>query len=116
MKLNKKLKLNIRSKEWTMVLMDVDSYHKKNGEDSRAITHIEEHEVYFNTDYLTLPIIRHEITHVFVESYSHYNVEYTNDQLEEVLCSIVEYYYHELDKISRQIYKHFKKYIKKRSK
>lgn len=111
--MKKELKLDIRSKEWKIVLFDLDSYHTEHGEDSRAITLIEDHEVHFNVDYLTLPVIRHELTHVFIESYSHYNVEYTNDQLEEVLCSINEYYYDALGKLSKKIYNHFKRYAKK---
>lgn len=114
MKLCKKLKLEIRSKQWTFFLYDTDTYHKLVGADSRALTEVEKHEVYFSPEYLTLPVIRHELIHVFIESYSHYNVEFTNDQLEEVFCSIIEYYYESIDEIANKISNHFKKFIKKR--
>lgn len=104
----KKIKIDIRGQKWNVYLFTLENYHSELGEDSRAITEVENFDMYFSEDYLTLPIIRHELTHAMIESYAHYNAELTNPQLEEILCTIMEVYYEYIQELALTIFKKLK--------
>jgi hypothetical protein len=64
----KKFKYNILGEYWEIQLLKPESYIALHGDDSLAITDIDDKIVYFRTDELHYKNIVHEINHTYLES------------------------------------------------
>lgn len=80
------LKDVIKGHEWTFHAQTSNTYSRKHGSDSHAITYTHDREVYFNIDSLAPDYVRHEIFHAYVASSSINSADLDKDQMEE-LCA-----------------------------
>lgn len=107
------LKLKIKDITWTVHLMGKSSYIKAakchDVLDSRAFTAFDPNVVYFSKEHFTLPIIVHELTHVYFHSclVGNTSIFMNKNNIEEVAATIFEYHLEEFRDNAHLIYKHF---------
>lgn len=102
-KVKKSLKILIKGVEWTVYVQPNLSYIRQHGNDSGAITYINDKDIFFNSDHVNTGYIRHELTHAFVASSGINSSSLDQDQFEELFCEIVEEHYHDIGSLTDKI-------------
>lgn len=99
----KSLKISIKGLEWTIYSQSNMSYVRKHGNDSGAITYLQDREVFFNSGHFNPGYVRHELLHCYIASSGTNSSNLTKDQLEELCCEIVEEHYFEIGALADKI-------------
>lgn len=89
-------RIKIKGIEWTFRLLSDSSFIKKHGKAVRAVTMPEENLVEISKIYLCKSVILHELMHVFFDTCLITDSDLKKDQVEEVMCKIVEQHYTEI--------------------
>lgn len=104
---NKIFLFKIKGKEWKARCYAPRTYTKMHGSDSAAITVMSDRELHFNTKYLSLDYIQHELWHAFTYE-SNTNSSYlSNDQMEELSATIFSNHGLEIIALSIEIQQQF---------
>jgi hypothetical protein len=74
--------------EWVIYLQTPSTYKRMHGSDSEGITYPGDREIYFNKDYFTPAVVRHELMHCYHGSSPTSSSALKADQKEEESCEI----------------------------
>lgn len=82
----------VRGREWKVFVYTVEEYRKiEDVGDSHALTDTDLREFYFQTKWLDLPTIRHEVVHAFVKECHVESANLQGAQMEELLADFFAY-------------------------
>lgn len=89
------MKLKIKDVEWEFKVLPKRTYEKENGKTSYALTVMEDKIVEFHEDYVNIPIILHELAHVYFTSCCTISSsDYTKAEIvEEIFAEIWQYHF-----------------------
>jgi len=86
--MSKTLTVKIMGVDWVVHLQSNTAYKRMHGSDSEGIPYPGDREVYFNKDYFTPAVVRHELMHCYHASSPTSSSSLTADQKEEESCEI----------------------------
>lgn len=73
---------------WVVYLQSYTAYKKMHGSDSEGITYPGDREIYFNKNYFTPAVVRHELFHAYHASSPTSSSSLDADQKEEESCEL----------------------------
>lgn len=94
--------------KWKIIIMEEDAFVRRFGNDTAAITILEDRKIYFHHNDFTKEIIRHEIYHAALFQTCTESASLTNDQFEEVACDVFGRFGPRLNRLANLIYKELK--------
>ena|ERR1035437_9207658 len=96
----------VRGRKWTVFVYTVEEYLKiEDVGDSHALTDTDLREFYFQTKWLDLPTIRHEVVHAFVKECHVESADLKGQQMEELLADFFAYSLEEFVTASEKLWR-----------
>lgn len=104
-----KLVFPLLGEKWTAFYHEEESYIKKEGEDTAAVTILSKKEIHFNKEDFSEETVRHECFHLFAAFQTITSANLTSYQTEEVFAEMFGKWGEEMVKTSRKLFNFFKK-------
>lgn len=103
----KRVKFTIIDKKWSITSLSKKSYEKKHGDDSRAITIIEDRKIDLSPIGCDKETIIHELVHAYWYEICAHSADLEDDQAEEIFAELMSKFGRELldlaDKLQEEI-------------
>jgi hypothetical protein len=103
--MKKAIKYVINGDEWDISVLDKKTYSKKHGNDSYAITEIEQHYIDFTADAFCIELVLHELFHAHISYCYIETATLKQGQMEEVACELFAYRGNLINKQAKEIFK-----------
>lgn len=107
-----KIRTHIKGLDWDIYLLKSNEYEKYidiEGDNTLAVCLVNEHKIVFRYEHLSLPTVKHELTHAYAASCFCFQLNLSGEQVAELKCEIMAYHGEELIKLSKKIFKMLKK-------
>ncbi len=104
----KQYKFKVLNKDWTAKFLKTKAFYKTFEEDCTASAEIEDRIVWFNLDKFNEEVVRHELTHAYLEEMAYNSLTLDKEQNEEFTCELVGKHGRDLVEIGLSIFNHVK--------
>ena len=105
----KSKKIHVKDIEWLIELLTDKEYEIQHGTDSHGITLKDNKKMHVKLSSLNLPLLRHELFHVYSSSCC---IDSTNnieaEDMEEISAEIIAYHLEDIDKKAKELLDFFK--------
>lgn len=102
----KSISVRIMEKYWICKLMSEHQFKKIHRDGNLcAITLTDSYEIHFIDTSFTIGVVRHEVRHAYINSLCLDSIKLTVHQMEELNCTLDQYYWNEMGKTSTEIFR-----------
>ena len=103
------MKVFILGKRWKVTCFNDNTYKKRLGDGSHAITILEDRKIYIRRSSLNKETIIHELVHGYLHELSYIELDLDDSQIEEFYCELIGKHGESMIRDSNKIINHFKK-------
>lgn len=89
--------LEIKGRKWIIEYLTPQQYKRKHGLDSEGICLLHEKRIHLNKALISPGIVRHELIHALVEESNTESADLNANQMEELICAILQYHWAEFN-------------------
>lgn len=106
------IKFQVLGKKWTLRVMGMRRYMKKNGDDSLAITHVSKRRVDLSPFGCNRDTVMHELVHCYLAEMCTHSATIDADELEEIFAEMLAHRGRELLRLGEKLTRKVKRFRK----